>query len=138
MNNQKAPSAPGDSWIEPTSNPHGTSTKETLTTGNVAKLGEKILLNNVYLTPLEVVSDDRCPSDVQCVTAGTIKVKTKIEYFGDVTNSKTMTETLELGKTFYPSATYISLIKVTPQPNSKTTIQKTDYKFEFIVGTRNR
>ena len=49
------------------------------TESTVAVLNQRILTNGVHLTPLEVVSDSRCPIDVQCIQAGTVTVRTRIE-----------------------------------------------------------
>ena len=39
-------------------------------------LGQVSTALNVSITPKEVVSDSRCPSDVQCIWAGTVEVRT--------------------------------------------------------------
>ena len=49
---------------------------------NTAKLGEKISFNGLYITPLKVTEDSRCPLDVQCVWAGRVVLTAKLERNG--------------------------------------------------------
>lgn len=42
-------------------------------------LGQKTVIAGISITPLEVISDSRCPVDVTCVWAGEIQVKVKLE-----------------------------------------------------------
>ncbi len=46
---------------------------------NVAKLGQKISVGGIYITPIEVISDSRCPANVNCIWAGEIQVKVRLE-----------------------------------------------------------
>src|SRR3989344_7127909 len=45
----------------------------------VAVLNQRILTHGAHLTPLEVVSDSRCPIDVQCIPAGTVTLRARID-----------------------------------------------------------
>mgnify|MGYP006958842234 CR=1 FL=1 len=44
------------------------------------KLGEKYEARGASAMVTEVVEDSRCPSDVQCIQAGTVKIKVKGSY----------------------------------------------------------
>lgn len=104
-----------------------TTTPEVETT--VAALNQRILTDGVHLTPLEVVSDSRCPIDVQCIQAGTVSVRTRIEVG---TNSETVILTLAKATTFVGKN--ITLTSATPAKSSKQTILPADYRFEFKVA----
>ncbi|MBX4206491.1 hypothetical protein KW784_01765 [Candidatus Parcubacteria bacterium] len=49
---------------------------------NTAKLGERVSFNGLYITPLKVTEDSRCPADVQCVWAGRVVLSAKLERNG--------------------------------------------------------
>ena len=44
-----------------------------------ATLNQKILNGGIYITPLEVLEDSRCPPDVNCVWAGQVTLKVRLE-----------------------------------------------------------
>jgi len=93
-----------------------------------AKINQKILNNGVYITPLKVVEDSRCPSDAACLIAGTVKISVKLEI-----GTKTETATLELDKAFISSNKTITLTNVSPDTLSTKTIAEKDYIFTFLV-----
>ena len=88
-------------------------------------------INGVSITPLEVLEDSRCPSDVQCIWAGRVVVKANISK-----SSGNYTEVLELGKAVSTGTENITLTSVTPYPKAGESIAKTDYRFEFSVVPR--
>jgi hypothetical protein len=92
----------------------------------VAALKERILKNGIYLTPLAVVEDSRCPTDVQCIQAGTVRLQVRLEVQG-----KAQTQTLTLSKPFLFGGKNITLINVTPAKSSSTNIAASDYRFSF-------
>lgn len=95
--------------------------------GTIASINERILNNGVYITPLVVVSDSRCPANVNCVWAGEVAVKVKLEKNG-VTNEVEFKE----GTSVNFQGSTVSLNIVLPQ---KTTaqIQQKDYRLTFKV-----
>lgn len=58
--------------------PVSTTTPPT-NSGTTASLNQRIFSNGVYITPLEVISDSRCPQDVQCIWAGELTLKVRLE-----------------------------------------------------------
>ncbi len=92
------------------------------------KLGEARVINGLTLTPLEVVEDSRCSTGVQCIWAGTVKVRTNI-----AEGNGNSTEILELGKAFTVATQAVTLTSVTPTPQAGQAITPSDYRFEFIV-----
>ena len=42
-------------------------------------LNERVYVDGLYVTPLEVIEDSRCPVGVQCVSAGRTRVTARID-----------------------------------------------------------
>lgn len=122
----------------PTSTPTSTPISNSSTTipvppapkSNTATLGQKILYQGVYITPLEVLEDSRCPGDVQCIQAGTVRLRTVLEKGGE-----TETTILTLGAPIRFENSEVILSDVLPYPISTRTIKNTDYRFTFSVKT---
>lgn len=74
----------------------------TVSESKSVKIGQSVIISGIKVTPIKVVEDSRCPSDVQCVWAGRIVVKTKFEEINAATNvqSEGMEMDVELGKSF--------------------------------------
>lgn len=102
----------------------GDSTAE----GDTASLNQMILDNGVYITPLAVVSDSRCPTDVQCIQAGAVSLSVKLS---DGTHSETVTAVE--GSPIAFGNKHVTLMSVTPAKKSTTTIKPSDYRFTFSV-----
>jgi hypothetical protein len=98
------------------------------TESTVAVLKQRIMTNAMHITPLEVVSDSRCPIDVQCIQAGTVTVRALVEVGA---NSETVVLTLNKATTFVGKR--LTLVSATPAKSSKQVILPTDYKFGFEV-----
>lgn len=98
-----------------------------------AKIGEMKSGLDVSVTPISVVEDSRCPSDVTCIQAGTVRVKIKI--LSGLGESE-MIATLN-GTPITTEVEQIELVEVTPYPNSKTKINVSDYVFKFKISKRN-
>ena len=94
----------------------------------VAALGQKILSKGGFITPLEVISDSRCPVDVVCIWAGEVTLKTRLEK--DAVSQEVVLK-LQTPTTFQGST--VSLVNVTPENNSKKLYEKEDYRFTFLV-----
>ncbi len=96
--------------------------------GATATLNQKIFLGGgVYVTPLKVLADSRCPVDVTCIQAGYVTLKVKLEKDG--TSKEMEIKGGSEGVNFGPMV--ISLVGVSPEANSKKTISTKDYKFNF-------
>lgn len=100
-----------------------------IATTTTAVLREKVLIDRVFITPLEILEDSRCPTDVNCIQAGTVKIRAQLEY-GGVAHIEDLTPLTKV-----PIAKrFVILTKVTPAPTSKVKISPSDYRFEFTVG----
>lgn len=95
---------------------------------NTTKLNKKITISGISITPIEFISDSRCALDVQCVWAGTVEIRVKIESGTKIQESK-----LTLGSGINFLNTYVELKNVLPPPYSRVSIKSDDYYFEFSV-----
>lgn len=96
------------------------------------QINKKITAYNFSITPLEVVEDSRCPIDVQCIQAGTVRVKTTLSG-----NLGAYTATLELNKPLVNEEVSITLKSVSPGPLSTHEIAAGEYHFVFEVKKMN-
>ena len=99
---------------------------------STAKINQRILQKGLYFTPIELTEDSRCPTDVTCVWAGTVKLRTKIE---DGTTSTTTMLTLETPVVIFGKS--VTLTKVEPAKDSTQPTGVGDYKFTFDVSHRD-
>jgi hypothetical protein len=84
----------------------------------------------VSVTPTEILEDSRCPEDVVCVQAGTVRIKTTIMYDGE-----TVSEELRLGETTAVGTYAVTLSGVLPPSFSTVFLQAEEYRFEFMVAS---
>ncbi|HRH25552.1 MAG TPA: hypothetical protein PLD99_01185 [Parcubacteria group bacterium] len=94
------------------------------------KIGESGVFRNISIKPTEVVQDSRCPVNVNCIWAGTLKVK--VEVYSGLGAS---TPTIELGGSITTEAEEIKLVSVSPEKMQGETLAN-DYKFVFEVTKR--
>lgn len=112
--------------------PRATSSPETSKTITL-KIGESADLLGVYIKPLQVLEDSRCPIDVQCIQAGTVRLKvTLVGGLGLGEYSATLT----LGTTLTTEAEKVTLIEVLPAPKSTVHISNDQYQFVFKIEKR--
>ena len=88
------------------------------------KFNQKILNNGVYITPLSLVSDSRCPSSVTCIWAGTVVIKIRLEE-GTFSEEKE----IELGNTVLFRDKTVTLERVTPGKEKTGEIPSSNYIF---------
>jgi hypothetical protein len=96
-----------------------------------ARLNQSVTALGETITPLEVIDDSRCPTDVQCIWAGTVHVRAIV-----ISGMGTGTIVLELGKPSTTEVNTITLENVEPAKNSKLPTQASDYRFTFKVVRR--
>lgn len=104
--------------------PSPDATKATVTTyldGNVTSL-------NVTINPREIISDSRCPLDVQCIWAGTVEVRTAIS-----TQVAHGEHVLKLGEPRVFGDHTVTLTDVTPTPHPDEKIALSSYRFTFEI-----
>lgn len=95
-----------------------------LSSTGVMGINQTATVAGVVITPIEVLEDSRCPTDVQCIQAGTVRVKARIA-------QETYEFTLGTAQVIGGSA--ITLTQVSPSPISTSTISNSAYRFTFVV-----
>jgi len=118
--------------------PQGEPTATSTPTGSVLpygavtlSIGERASFEGSSLRPLSIEEDSRCPKDVQCIQAGTVRVKVEI-----VSSTGTSTEIIGLGKSVTTATEIVLFSAVLPAPVSTVTLAPKDYQLTFTVTKR--
>ncbi len=104
--------------------PSPDATEATLTT----YMGGSATGMNFTVNPREIVSDSRCPEDVQCVWAGTVEVRTAVS-----TQVGHGEHVFKLGEPRTVGNFTVTLTKVTPNPKAGEEIPISSYRFTYEV-----
>lgn len=104
-------------------------TSEATTSTIRTTMGQKMTGLNVSITPIEITDDSRCPTDVQCIWAGTVHVRAKIS-----TPNGSSEELLEIGHPVTKHGYTIIFSELTPAPKADETIPVSSYRFVFTVS----
>jgi hypothetical protein len=94
-----------------------------------AGLGRRAALGGVAVTPLRVEEDSRCPTEVQCIQAGTVRVAVRIREGGARREA-----VLPLGRPLRLGAGWLTLCAVTPYPARPGAVPRAAYRFSFALG----
>ncbi len=96
------------------------------------RLNDTVSVLGLTLTPEVLEEDSRCPSDVQCIQAGTVRARVSI---GSGMGESSMV--LTLGTPITTEAETITLISVEPGKISTTQNEESEYRFTFEVSKRS-
>lgn len=107
------------------------STPEKNSATVTVKIAQKVTLLTSSVMPLKVVEDSRCPEDVQCIQAGTVRVQATL-----MSANGTSVQTFTLNKPVTTESETITLTAVRPSKKSTATIAPQDYIFTFTVTRR--
>lgn len=91
-------------------------------------MGEELSASGATGKVTEVLEDSRCPADVECVQAGTVRVKLHVEYGLLKVNPE-----LALDESWKLAGHSITFVGVTPEKISGQDIDENDYRFSFRV-----
>ena len=105
-----------------------TSTTSANISGTVAKLGQTVTIDGISITPISITEESRCPTDVQCIQAGTVVIKAKLS-----SDTGIQEVSLKLDNPVSFSNKFITLDGAIPKPNTKVTTKDSDYSFSFNV-----
>lgn len=94
-------------------------------------LGGEATALTVSAMPREVVSDSRCPSDVQCIWQGAVEVRTAL-----ATPVSHGEHVMKLGEPQLFGEYTVTLIEVSPYPKSTEEITDGAYRFTFRIERR--
>lgn len=101
------------------------------TTTVTVALNETAVAGNVSITPLEVVEDSRCPKDVQCIQAGTVRLSVRTAS-GLGESEMVLTQ----GIAMTTEAEIITLTDAVPEKMSTAPVSDAAYRFTFEVVAR--
>lgn len=93
-----------------------------------AALGQGASALDATVTPLEVVEDSRCPSGANCIVAGRVRVKVRVQ-----TVERADEAVLAVGETVRHGGLSVTLTNVTPYPQPNVPIAPNQYRFTFAV-----
>ncbi|HVR91718.1 MAG TPA: hypothetical protein VHG29_11595 [Novosphingobium sp.] len=91
-----------------------------------AHLGETVVVDGPRVTPLTVLEDSRCPTGVQCVWAGQVRLTVRIDL-----GSGSQTRDLTSGKPERVADGTLELVEVMPERKAGLPIYPEDYRFGF-------
>jgi hypothetical protein len=97
--------------------------------GPTAGLGQVAVVNGLRIRPIEVVEDSRCPASVQCVWAGRLIVRARMNGSG-----WTQIRDFELGVAHAVDRYRVTLIAAEPQKAAPGEIDPRAYRFTFAVS----
>jgi hypothetical protein len=87
----------------------------------------------IGIIPREVVEDNRCPEGVECIQAGTVRVRTLIE----TDEGASSEEIIAFGTPIHFDNYVITLKNVLPSPNSQFTMEPEYYQFYFDIKKKH-
>ena len=93
-------------------------------------LGESGTFNNVTITPTELVSDSRCPKDVQCIWAGTVEVQAIIQSEKETKTKIFRPNDLEI-VAVSDGGMEVDFLDASPYPTSSSAVPVSEYRFQF-------
>ena len=95
------------------------------------KLNESGTGNGVTVAPLQLLEDSRCPLDVECIQAGTVRVRATL-----VSGLGTATQIFILGEPITTEGEQVILSRVLPDKESTVTVTPQEYIFIFEIKKR--
>jgi hypothetical protein len=95
------------------------------------RIGKEVSGLGVRITPLAVIEDSRCPVDVMCIQAGTVRVRARL-----VSGLGEATQEFKLGQSITTEAERITLTEVFPQRMAGTSVRDSEYVFQFEIAKR--
>jgi hypothetical protein len=107
----------------------GTPLPEPIPDGQPVGLGETAQVGSLIAAPRSVTEDSRCPINVQCIQAGRLAVRTRIDGQG-----WSETVPLTLGEAYATHGTTITLVSVRPDKFAERDIPRAEYRFIFDGG----
>ncbi len=94
-------------------------------------LNQKGEFLGVKITPTKVLEDSRCPVDVTCIQAGTVRVEAVLE-----SGSGSATQVFMMHEPVTTEAETITLVNVDPVKDTRVLFTDVDYVFHFEIKRR--
>lgn len=91
-----------------------------------AGIGESVDVGGPKVTPMALLEDSRCPADVQCVWAGRVRIRARVDLeSGYAVRAITMAEPVKI------AGGTLELAETEPARASQDKIPAADYRFGF-------
>lgn len=111
----------------PTPIPTPTPVPATRATSTPIAIGERVAVGNTTIGVIELLEDSRCPTDVQCIWAGRVRVRAALD-------AMSRDFTFVLAEPQVVGRVTVTLVAVVPgQKVSTQTIPPSAYRFIFTV-----
>ncbi|MDB5259448.1 MAG: hypothetical protein JWO73_656 [Candidatus Taylorbacteria bacterium] len=91
-------------------------------------LQERAALEGISIRPVSIVEESRCATGVQCIQAGTVRIKLEI-----VSGMGTSTEIIGLGKSVIVDGKTVAFTDAAPYPAAGKRIPDEAYRFIFSI-----
>jgi hypothetical protein len=96
-----------------------------------ARIGQEVSGLGVRIIPMELLEDSRCPVDVVCIQAGTVRVRALL--IGGLGEAN---QEFRLNQPITTETEEITLIQVMPQPLAGIETEDSAYVFRFEISKR--
>lgn len=87
----------------------------------------------ISVAPLEILEDSRCPINVTCIQAGTVRIRTNVLITRSPYSEDSVMTEFNLGEPLILNKASVTLIEVSPEPNAGIKIKDSDYVFRFEI-----
>jgi hypothetical protein len=94
-----------------------------------ARIGQGVPVADFEVMPQQVLEDSRCPTGVQCIWAGQLRLRVRIDFADSV-----ISRDLTLGEPQAVGAGMLTLTEANPHPEKDKTIYPEDYRFGFAYA----
>ena len=94
------------------------------------QMNERADVPGLGIEVTEVLEDSRCPADVQCIQAGTVRLATIL--YTDMGDGSAPQE-FKLGESITTETREVELVEVRPAPQAGEAIADTEYEFVFEI-----
>ena len=88
-----------------------------------ARIDESVAVGPLQVTPVKLVEDSRCPTGVQCISAGRVRVSVRIDGAEPVE--------LTQGQPLSVNAGTLTLVETYPERRKDWTLYPDEYRFGF-------
>lgn len=95
----------------------------------IAGIGMRVRAGDVAVTPLSVIEDSRCPADVQCIQAGTVRLLIRLER-----RRATSDVPIGLEAPYDLGDGWLHFVAACPYPRHAVAHVQGDYRFTFLIG----
>lgn len=97
-----------------------------------ARLDETVAVGGVLVTPSQLLEDSRCPTGVQCITAGRVRIAVRI---GGAESATAPVELIQ-GQPAAIAGGDLALVEVYPERRKDWTLYPDEYRFGFTFTRR--